>query len=72
MQNHKFHDFVFIHLTDFPPDQPDVMDSDKVLYDMQMQMKKVGVVLIQGTPAEKGHVMKLSDRIGYICGTSYG
>eukprot|EP00057_Strongylocentrotus_purpuratus_P010891 XP_011665365.1 PREDICTED: gamma-butyrobetaine dioxygenase [Strongylocentrotus purpuratus] len=50
----------------------DVIDSDHVLYEMQMQLKRVGLVLIQGTPAEKGHMMKLSDRIGYICGTSYG
>ncbi|XP_054762349.2 gamma-butyrobetaine dioxygenase-like [Lytechinus pictus] len=49
----------------------DIINSDQVLYDMQMHLKSVGLVFIQDTPTDKGHVMDLSERIGYICGTSY-
>ncbi|XP_043914889.1 gamma-butyrobetaine dioxygenase [Protopterus annectens] len=50
----------------------DVLKSDKAAYKWLEALRRVGVVLLKGAPAEVGAITKLGERIGFLRMTFYG
>ncbi|XP_022053975.2 gamma-butyrobetaine dioxygenase [Acanthochromis polyacanthus] len=53
-------------------DYQQVLEDDKAALAWLQALKRVGIVCLKGAPAEKGHVSRLGQRIGYMRMTFYG
>ncbi|XP_047437131.1 gamma-butyrobetaine dioxygenase [Mugil cephalus] len=53
-------------------DYQEVLHDDKAALAWLYALRRVGIVFLKGAPAERGHVARLAERIGYLRLTFYG
>uniref|UniRef100_A0A1A8HL16 gamma-butyrobetaine dioxygenase n=1 Tax=Nothobranchius korthausae TaxID=1143690 RepID=A0A1A8HL16_9TELE len=53
-------------------DYQEVLHDDKAALAWLLALRRVGMVYLKGAPAERGHVARLAERIGYLRLTFYG
>lgn len=53
-------------------DFEEVLRDDRVALDWLLALRRVGMVHMKGAPLEKGQVVRLAQRIGYLRLTFYG
>ncbi|XP_054764837.2 gamma-butyrobetaine dioxygenase-like [Lytechinus pictus] len=50
----------------------DLLSNDRVLYEMFLEVKVLGIALIENTPLRTGQLNKLADKVGFLFPTKYG
>lgn len=53
-------------------DFEEVLRDDRAALDWLLALRRVGMVHMKGAPVEKGQVVRLAQRIGYLRLTFYG
>nr|XP_054765136.1 uncharacterized protein LOC129271911 [Lytechinus pictus] len=50
----------------------DLLSDDRALYDMLLEVKVLGIALIEDTPLRLGQLHRLGDRVGFLLPSTYG
>ncbi|XP_063962976.1 gamma-butyrobetaine dioxygenase-like [Lytechinus pictus] len=50
----------------------DLLSDDRALYDMLLEVKVLGIALIENTPLRFGQLHRLGDRVGFLLPSNYG
>ncbi|XP_041475490.1 gamma-butyrobetaine dioxygenase-like [Lytechinus variegatus] len=53
-------------------DFDDVLSDDRILYEMFLEVKVLGIALVENTPLMTGQLNKLADKVGFLFPTKYG